>query len=241
MVDINAFVEGVEPSGGGRLRYYYGKKHETKRVLVVDDTVFSGYSKVLAKEKLAKFTDYEFIYMAVYLEGPGKDHVDFWLEDIREYTNNYTQIVLYEWNIFHHNEDIMESCLYDLDGVLCIDPPDERNEEAYLSYIQNATPLFIPTTKIGGIVTFRLIKNMNITQSWLAKNGVEYGFMMMFNAQTWEERAMSGIEPGKWKGEIYKALPQYKLFVESSPNQAKTIAEISGKQVLCVGDNKMYG
>ena len=240
LIDINSFVEGVKPSGGGRLRYYYKKEHDTKRVLVVDDTVFSGLSKVLAREKLKPFTDYEFIFMAVYLEGPGEQYVDLYLEDIRQYTNNFTQIVLYEWNIFHHNEDIMASCLYDMDGVLCLDPPDERNTEAYVNYIRNAVPLFVPSVKIGGIVTFRLIKYADITTEWLQKYGVECDNIIMFNSQSWDERAMSGINPGEWKGMIYKQLPQYKLFVESEPSQAETIARVSGKQVLCVGDNKIY-
>ena len=240
LIDINSFIEGVKPSGGGRLRYYYQKEHNTKRVLVVDDTVYSGLSKVLAKEKLSSFTDYEFIYLAVYLEGPGENYIDVWLEDLRMYTNNFTQIVLYEWNIFHHNEDIMSSTLYDLDGVFCLDPPDERNQEEYLSYIANATPLFIPTTKIGGIVTYRLVKNADITTNWLRKQGIEYGGLLMFNAQTWEERVNAGMPPGEWKGNIFKSLPQYKLFVESEPEQARKIAEISGKPVLCVKDNTVY-
>lgn len=240
LIDINSFAEGVKPSGGGRLRYYNSKEHNTKRVLVVDDTVYSGLSKVLARAKLEKFTEYEFIYMAVYLEGPGEQYIDIWLEDLRMYTNNFTQIVLYEWNIFHHNEDIMLSTLYDLDGVLCVEPPDERDEKRYLEYIENATPLFIPTAPIGGIVTFRLIKNADITSRWLKKQGVECKNLTMFTAQSWEERNKSGISPGEWKGQIFKMLPQYKLFVESSSSQAKTIAEISGKPVLCVDDNKVY-
>ena len=240
LIDIDSFVAGIKPYGGGRLRYYNKKEHNTKRVLVVDDTVFSGMSKVKAKEKLERFSDYQFIFMAVYLEGPGENYIDLWLEDLREYTNGFTQIVLYEWNIFHHNEDIMERCLYDLDGVLCLDPPDERNEQEYLDYIKNAVPLFIPTTKIGGIVTYRLIKNKDITVDWLARNNVEYGMMLMFNANSWEERAAQNIHPGKWKGMIYKSLDKYNLFVESSSEQAKIIHEISGKPVLSIEDNKIF-
>ena len=241
LIDIDSFVAGVKPYGGGRLRYYNKKEHNTKRVLVVDDTVYSGLSKVQTKEKLKEFAEeYEFIFMAVYLEGPGKKHVDLYLEDISMYTNNYKQIVLYEWNIFHHNENEMAAMLFDLDGVMCVNPPDERNEEAYQSYIRNAIPLFVPTAKIGGIVTFRLIKNSQATEEWLKKQGVEYDNLIMFNAQTWEERAAHGIHPGIWKGEIYKSLPQYRLFVESDPTQAQIIADVSGKQVYCVEDNKMY-
>lgn len=241
LIDIDSFIAGIKPYGGGRLRYYNKKEHNTKRVLVVDDTVFSGLSKLQARKKLEKFTDYEFIFLAVYLEGPAKHAVDLWLEDVSVYTKGYTELVMYEWNIFHHNEDVAASQLYDLDGVLCVDPPDERNEGEYMKYIENATPLFIPTGKIGGIVTFRLVKNQEVTQKWLEKQGIEYNQLVMFNAQTWEERASAGISPGEWKGNIYKSLPKYKLFVESEPAQAKKIAEVSGKQVLCVADNKMYG
>ena len=50
-----------------------------------------------------------------------------------------------------------------------MEPPDERNEEDYLKYIANATPMFIPRTKLGGIVTYRLSKNRDITEKWLAE------------------------------------------------------------------------
>ena len=131
--------------------------------------------------------------------------------------------------------------MFDLDGVFCLDPPDERDEEAYISYIKDATPLFIPSTAVGGIVTFRLLKNQKITEEWLAKNGVKYGFLCMFNAQTWEERNNAGIDSGTWKGEIYKSMPNYRLFIESNVQQAERIYEISGKPVLCIENNKLYG
>lgn len=239
LIDIDSFIAGVKPYGGGRLRYYHDKG--TKRVLVVDDTVYSGLSKLQAREKLSTFTEYQFIFTAVYLEGPGEQYVDLWLEDLRPYTNGFKEIVYYEWNIFHHNEGDMMGFLFDLDGVFCVNPPDERNEEAYISYIKNAIPLFVPSTTIGGIVTFRLIKNQQITEEWLNKNGITYGFMCMFNAKSWEERNNSGIDSGTWKGKIFNGLPQYRLFIESDPGQAERIHEISGKPVLCVENNKLYG
>ena len=241
LIDIDAFVGGVEPYGGGRLRYFYGsERKKTKKVLVVDDTVYNGSSKVKAKEKLAPFTDYNFIYMAVYLEGPNRSAVDFFLEDVSMYTNGFTELVLYEWNIFHHNEDVMAGCLYDMDGVLCVDPPDERNEKNYLNYIRNAPPLFIPSAVIGGIATYRLIKNKEITEKWLQDNGVKYGMIYMFNAQSWEERNAYNIPPELFKGGIYKSLPQYRLFVESNAQQAENISKIAGKPVLCIENNKLY-
>ena len=114
------------------------------------------------------------------------------------------------------------------------------NEQEYLNYIKNATPLFVPRTKIGGIVTYRLIKNKEITEKWLRDNGIEYCELIMFNAQTWDERFRSGISSEKYKADFYKSHPEYRLFVESDDYQARRIAEISKKPVYCVQTNKVY-
>ena len=242
LIDIDSFVGGIKPYGGGRLRHFYGnKKQETKRVLVVDDTVYTGLSKVQAKEKLAPFTDYQFIFMAVYLEGPGEKYIDLYLEDVRKYTKGFTEIVYYEWNIFHHNEGDMSGFLFDLDGVMCLDPPDERQEEEYNAFIKSAPPLFLPSTKIGGIATYRLDKNREITEKWLADHGVNYGLLYMFNAQSWDERNAMGISPEQMKSFIYGNSPQYKLYIESNKHQAEKIHEMTGKPVLCTENNKLYG
>ena len=241
MIDINGFVNGTEPYGGGRIRYYNQiHAQKTNKVLVVDDTVFSGKSKIEAREKLRDFSAYTFIFMAVYLEGPNRNAVDFYLEDVSMYTNGFTELVLYEWNIFHHNEDIMEGCLYDMDGVLCLDPPDERNDKVYQEYIRNAIPLFVPTATIGGIATYRLVKNIEVTQKWLADNNVRYKTLYMFNANTWEERNSSGITPEAYKASIYVGSDKFKLFVESNAKQAKAIYELSGKPVLSIEGNVLY-
>ena len=134
----------------------------------------------------------------------------------------------------------MEKCLYDMDGVLCVDPPDERNEEEYQKYIMDAIPLFIPRTKIGGIMTYRLIKNMKVTQEWLKRYGITYNELSMFNADSWQKRKDSGISPEMFKGEYYRTHDNYQLFVESNDHQARRIHEISGKPVYCVETNKMY-
>ena len=89
-------------------------------------------------------------------------------------------------------------------------------------------------------MSYRLIKNKEITENWLKRNNVQYGELIMFDANSWEDRNKSGITPERYKGEYYKAHDEYGLFVESSDYQAKRIAEISNKQVYCVETNKMY-
>lgn len=240
LIDIDGFLNGLAPTGGLRLSHFTNNHKNTNKVLVIDDTVSSGRAMNEVKDKLNNKFYLEFTYMCVYLEGWGGESVDIYLDDLRGYTNNFTELVYYEWNIFQHNEQFMGSCLYDMDGVLCVEPPDERNEEEYIKYIQNAPPLIIPRTTIGGIMTYRLVKNREITEKWLDDNGVRYNNLMMFNAQSWEERNASGISPEVYKGYFYKNNNEYKLFVESNDFQAKKIAEISNKPVLSVETNKIY-
>ena len=178
--------------------------------------------------------------MCVYLEGIGGHTVDLYLEDVRQYTNPNSPIVLYEWNIFQHHDGHTSKCLYDIDGVFCVDPPDERNEDAYIEYIKNATPLFIPRTRLGGIISYRLSKNKAITEKWLEDNGITYNELILFNANSWEERHSKGIPPEKYKADFYKQKDNYRLFIESNDYQAKKIAELSGKPVFCVETNKIY-
>ena len=242
LIDINSFLSGSEPSGGLRLQYFSQNHKKTNKILVIDDTVSSGAAMKKARKKMSdgRGKDLECVYMCIYLEGWGKDSVDLYLEDVSQYTNNFTTYVLYEWNIFQHHTNTMKKFLFDLDGVFCIDPPDERNENEYINYIKNATPLFIPRTRIGGIVTYRLEKNRDATKEWLEKNGISYDLLEMFKAKTWEERNATDISPEKYKADFYKNHNEYNLFIESSEYQAKMIAKMSGKNVYCVETNKLY-
>lgn len=239
LIDIESFISGLKPYGGSRLDYFLSNHVNTNKALVVDDTVYAGTSMTNTRNKLSKFKDIQFIYSCVYLEGIGDKTVDIYLEDVRKYTKDFN-IVLYEWNILQHHDKFMERCLYDIDGVFCLDPPDERKNDEYINYIKTAKPLFIPRTKIGGIVTYRLIKNKEITEQWLHDNGVSYNELIMFDAMSWDERNKRNIPPEKYKADFYKQHDNYKLFVESNDYQAKRISEISCKPVYCVESNKLY-
>lgn len=240
LIDINSFISRLEPWGGERLKYFNYNHQKTNKVLVIDDTVFGGNAMNNTRKRLNSHTDMSFIYMCVYLEGVGENAVDIYLEDVRQYTDANNRIVLYEWNIFQHHTSHMQQMLFDIDGVLCVDPPDERKEEEYLKYIANATPLFIPRTKLGGIVTYRLSKNREITEKWLAEQGIQYNELLMFKANSWQERHDSSISSEMFKATIYVDHPNAKLFVESSDYQAQRIAKMSGKPVFCVETNKIY-
>lgn len=239
LIDINSFVSGQKPSGGNRLTLI--NKESSNKVLVVDDTCYSGSSMKNAREKLKDF-DYNFIYCCAYLEGKGENEVDIYLDDVRKYTvGSQIPIVLYEWNLTQHYPFIMQRCLYDIDGVFCVDPCDERNTEEYEKYIENAIPFIIPKVPIGGIVTYRLNKYRDITNEWLNKQGIKYSNMYMFNANSWDERNNSGISSEQFKALIYKSLPNMILFIESDDYQAQQIYKLSGKPCLSIEKNYLYG
>jgi len=237
LIDIDGFKNGEKPRGGDRLLMVQRK--ETKKVLVVDDTCNSGKAMNKAKDKLQGY-DYEFIYLVAFLEGKGSDCIDIYLEDVRKYTKNFP-IVLYEWNVMAHYPFVTQRCMYDIDGVFCVEPPDERNTAEYEEYIKSATPLFVPTVPIGAIVSYRLSKYQEITENWLKEQGIKYNAIFMFNANSYEERAKSGLSPEQMKGMIYKNNPVAMLFIESDDWQAMNIHQISGKPVLCIETNKLYG
>lgn len=234
LIDVDSFCSGAHPTGGARLRHH--KDPGKKRVLVVDDTIFNGWSMTKTREKLRHFHEYEFIYMAVYLEGPCSD-VDVWLEDLRNFADPF---VLYEWNIFHHTIRIMSQSIYDIDGVLCMDPPDERAEQKYLDYIENAVPLFTPTVEIGEIVSYRLASNEAVTRQWLDTHGIRFKELTLFPAQHYDERKASGIRPAEFKANIYAARRWARLFVESDDQQAREICRMTRKPVYCVESNNLY-
>lgn len=241
LIDVNSYVAGLKPSGGRRLAYYNQSHIKSGKVLVVEDTVYYGHTINKAKQLLesCKRGD-KLIYMCAYLEGPGENAVDFYLEDVRQYTNNFTDIVYYEWNLFQHGDAVTRRWMCDIDGVFLPDPPDERNQEEYIKYIQTAPSLFVPLTPVGALVTYRLIKYADITTKWLADNGIRYDELYMFKADSWQERHDSGKTPELIKANAYKASPRYNLFIESSDYQAKLINQLSGKPVYCVETNKVY-
>ena len=240
LIDINSFVSGCSPSGGDRLRML--NSSTTKKVLVIDDTTFSGKSMRETKKKLSNMEDYNFIYGVVYLEGDGgKDEIDLYLQDMRHKDEGWYNICLYEWNLFNHYPHVMSKIMWDLDGVFCVNPTQDSNEKEYIDYIRNATPLFIPKVPLYKIVTYRCVKYQNETRYWLEKNGIKYNYLIMVNANDYIQRHLMCPSSAKYKAKIYKEDNNAQLFIESEKDQAEEIWKLSGKPVLCIENDYLYG
>ena len=237
VTDIDTFAE-QRPIHIGR-RGNYRRSGAENKVLVVDDTVYTGWAIENAKEQLKHLEDkYDIQYCCVYAEGKdAKEKVDIWLED--NSLLNGGKKYLYEWNIFQHVANKGKWMMWDMDGLICKDPPNDENRAAYEAYLPNAVPMIIPSNHIGGICTYRLDKYRDVTKAWLQAHGVDYDELHMFPARTREERNASK-SPARYKAEIYRASKWAQLFLESEVGQAERIHKMSGKPVFCYENGRMY-
>ena len=233
--DIDSFVDGRIMSCGGRGNLI--TKRPIKKVLVLDDTSYGGGAMRRAKDKTAQLREkYDILYGCIYAEGQhAKSFVDIYFEDIYRPGPHW----LYEWNILHHYEGISKNSMWDVDGLLCKEPPADTNQQAYETYLPNAVPMIIPTTEIGALVTYRLNKYRDVTEQWLRAHGIKYRELKMFPSD--DRIARNNAEsPAHYKSRIYASAQWAKIFFESDRNQAMEIHRITRKPVFCYEDGNLY-
>ena len=111
----------------------------------------------------------QLFYGAVYVTSESVESVDVYARKM-EFPR------VFEWNLFHHPRQMLETWL-DMDGVLCRDPTPEENDDGdrYLDFIRNARPLFLPSVPVRGVVTSRLEKYRAATEGWLQRHKVKFG------------------------------------------------------------------
>ena len=233
--DLDGFLEGRLLAMGRRFGDQSSEEFlkTRRRVLIVDDSIASGAAMRIAKKQIEESApQHDLTIAAVYVTAEGRDLCD-----------HYAQIIpnprRFEWNILSSPQ--IQYYQFDLDGVLCVDPTYEENDDGpkYVEFIRNAKPRFIPTHKIGAIVTSRLERFRVETEAWLEQQGVEYGELLMLDLPTKEERIRTQAAP-KFKAKTYRQSGA-DLFIESDAKQAVEIARLSGKFVYAVDEATIYG
>ena len=225
--DINSFLNGKMIGTGRR---YEGSDADMLlqnklTVLVIDDSVCSGYEIDRNREKiLSAKLPHKFYFGTVYVRPKMKKKVDF-------YANIVPTPRIFEWNMMNHGM-LTKSCV-DIDGVLCRDPADHENDDGpnYINFIQNVHLKTMCRRTIGWLVTCRLEKYREMTETWLDKHNIRYNKLIMMDFPDKYSRLKSGSH-ASFKAQIYTKTDGV-LFIESSLSQAKEIARISGKSVFC--------
>lgn len=204
---------------------------DAKKILLVDDSVVTGRTMQEARDSIPNDCLCTIDTLAIYADPDAKQHVDIsfcTLESPRAF----------QWNIF--SPDMLSQACVDIDGVLCVNPTAHQNDdgEKYVAFLNNAEPLFLPSGRIGCLVTNRLEKYRSQTEEWLKQQGIDYERLVMLDLPSREERQRQGAR-FTHKGLLYKN-SDYTFFIESSAMQAADIARISGKVVYCCQDNQVY-
>ncbi|MBO4266725.1 MAG: FkbM family methyltransferase [Lachnospiraceae bacterium] len=239
LTDTMSIASGASHAASTRDYRLKSSKNSTdirdyKKILVIDDSCYTGLSINEVKESIASIPDCdtEILYACVYVMPEATSCVDIYFEIVPSPR-------VFEWNIMNHSV-ICQSC-FDLDGVLCVDPTEEQNDdgEKYIDFILNAKPLWTPKFTIGVIVTSRLEKYRSYTEKWLSEHNISYQHLIMLNLRSKEERIRMGAH-APFKASVYDQIAGTKLFIESDPDQARYIAEATGKAVYCVSTNEFY-
>ena len=233
--DLDGFLFSFNARKGQR-RQTNGLLEDRKRVLIVDDSVNTGNELRRTAERLAGLEDVaEFTFCGIYgnAKKPRNAPPHFTLEVV-------PQPRIFQWN--YRNHIVAENACFDMDGVLCIDPTEEDNDDGprYREFIETAAPLYIPTKRISAIVTSRLERYRKQTEGWLKNNGVKYGELIMLDLPDAETRRKLNIHAA-YKADVYGKRGEI-LFVESNRAQAEEIAQLTDKPVLCTdADAYFYG
>lgn len=225
LTDVQGLYEGRILYAGRRHSKNVRDLSMVNKVLVVDDSVYSGAQMREVRQKLIDTQIRGQVYYgAVYITPYGSKYVDFWYEivDIPR---------VFEWNVMHHSI-LINSCV-DIDGVLCRDPSPQENDDGkkYIQFLSNVKPLIIPSKTIGWLVTCRLEKYREHTEAWLKKHGIEYQHLVMMDLLNKAARVASKNH-ASFKARSYEAI-NAEFFIESSKGQAEEIANLAGKPVLC--------
>ena len=235
MTDVAGLIEGRVIQSGARFkgedprRFLWKPRH----VLIVDDSVCSGAAMQKVRAQLAAAAlPHRLSFAAVYMapEALLDGHVDLYREIV-------SMPRVFEWNLMHGTV-LSNSCM-DIDGVLCLDPTDEENDDAheYLRFLRETPALLLPTAPVGWLVTSRLEKYRAQTLEWLARHKVQFGELRMMQYPDMAARRAAKAY-AQFKADIYVETGAW-LFIESDAAVAAQIAQLCGRAVFCTETREM--
>jgi adenine/guanine phosphoribosyltransferase-like PRPP-binding protein len=214
----------TDPGHGARLAS--GDPAPPRHILLLDDTAASGREMTACLPILrAAHPSAKITRAVVYCRPEARHAVDL-------YARAYPGLHYLEWN--WPNAGHGTACAFDFDGILCRDFTAEEvsTEDRYRSTMVTIEPLFLPRRAgIPLIVTARPESTRELTLAWLARHGVRVDRLIMRDWE-WNPATDWNASVGEWKARHYAA-SHLRLFAESDPDQARIIAEKSGKAVLC--------
>lgn len=227
LTDLDSYLAGKVFTSGSTKKLGMKQGRKTRRkVVVIDDSINGGTAMKEARRRVSESgLQDDILFGAVFGSKPHHPEADLVMETV-------PWPRMFQWNFMHH-KFLQQSCI-DIDGVLCHDPSADENDDGpnYVKFLEQARPLYRFTRPLGTLVTSRLEKYRGSTEGWLAAQNIEYAALQMLDLPSKAERQRLGAH-GSFKGEFYRDSDAI-LFIESENRQAREIARISGKPVLCL-------
>lgn len=229
MPDVDAIagvpVSGIAPAGmlsaatGVKCVPIEAVPENIKRLLVLEDA--SGFAKCIT-QRIGQAPGREVLYGAVYACDKAAETMDL-IGCIAEKPRIFT------WNLT--KSDKARRIAYDMDGVICRNPTSGEIDYGprYERFIATAERLRICPSNLGWIVTGRMERYRSATERWLDENGIRYRELVMAS----DDQQHTCEAHARHKADWYTAHAECLLFVESHPRQAKMIADMTGRPVVC--------
>ncbi len=214
---------------GWRMRQH---PRRTGPVLVIDDTTGSGRSLRMTQDALRRcgrcpVRTSRTILASVYCNPESPLKPDLWVEDL------HLPHIL-EWNMF--NSIVTSVAAFDLDGVICQDETTGG---------EPGTPFYLPRRESVHIITGRPERDREGTLAWLAKWGVRVASLTMASwgeVPGWEQVAEYKAEAvRRFAATAHERPYGPPMYVESCPQQAQRIADLSGIMVVCPVSREILG
>lgn len=227
MCSYNEYINGLTPLGGQRTNRLQEDGKQVRNVLIVDDSVSTGWEMKRLKEQVASLNlDDRITFLAAYVSTQGMAMVDIALEKL-----DYPQ--MFEWNLYHHPH-LKRSCM-EMDGVICLKPQAKElaTTKAYEAFINNAKARIIPTVEVGFIIADRPERYREQTESWLRKHNVQYGMLIMNPDDSVLTESEDQNRSLTHKINQYSSLDAF-LYIGYSKEVASEIFNKTQKAVFCV-------
>jgi hypoxanthine phosphoribosyltransferase len=203
--------------------------------LIVDDTVSAGGTLEAVKNNLRSYVDQRKLATAAILAAPEvADKVDF---VVRIYPRPH----YLEWcfaNTFY-----AQYLAFDMDGIICDDPPGPDTDPLYDEHLKHAAPLYVPRMWPATIITARCESTRRDTEEWLKRHGITVRQLIMWAGDP-DARWKAYDTVAAWKAEHLKRLRRelaITAYVESAPHIAMMISETARLPVVCPVAERVFG
>jgi orotate phosphoribosyltransferase len=209
------------------------RRFEDGPVIVVDDSVWSGRQLGAALQVLRR-TEQDLITATLYQATDCPLQADV-------HVHRWPKPFLLECHVF--GSRFSERTAFDLDGVICRTPSaaEFSDEDAYRSFLSAAEPLsLIRPPAAGLIVTGRSETRRADTEAWLDRYHVQcHGLIMA----PWSEIVTTNHadRSAALKAAAFSARPHLRWFIESDPDQARTISQLARKTAICYTTGEVFG